>query len=374
MVWSLVTDGSSEPCPDDVARLKPWRASSNGDERSFRVYIPKGLCEYDKRGRTDRIRLRIILALHGYSGRPLQELRKWQGVADELEAVIIAPEGKADGKRNKGWNAIDCCLGDDIVTTEDDVDFVTSAVDLAVKKLRVLRVFLLPSHVIATGFSNGGFLTSLLALSDGRPSWLVGAVPTGGYQYDPGLYEAAASLSVMHHHGGSDSIVRPAGCCSSGGTGGGSNCPLDIGIKRGECTSVRGAFELWAEANGCGPAPPEGKEEELYSKLVGVDCDASTELYVWTNAGHSWGATFPGVDVAREWMSSVFVDAEMESEEAPSSETLPSPPVRGTSGRRSFSYSVGLMGLVAVSVAFVRYRGSVSKRKNSDEVQMAETL
>ena len=374
MVWSLITDGTSEPCPE-LASLKPWRASSNGDTRSFLVYIPKGLCEYDQRARTDRIRLRIILALHGYSGRPLQELRKWGGVADELEAVIVAPEGKADGKRNKGWNAIDCCIGDDIVTTEDDVDFVTSAVDLAVKKLRVLPVFLPTSEsVIATGFSNGGFLTSLLALSDNRPKWLVGAVPTGGYQYDPGLYRTAASLPVMAHHGGADSVVRPTGCCRSGGTGGGSNCPFDIGIKRDECTSVRSAFELWAEANGCGPTPQRGGEEELYSKLVGVDCDASTELYVWTAAGHNWGATFPGADVAREWMSSVFVHAEIETEKAPSSETLPPSPVHGTSGRKSFSYTVGLMGLVAVSVAFVRYRGKVSKRKNSDEVQMAAIL
>ena len=244
-----------------------------------------------------------------------------------------------------------------IVETEDDVDFVTSAVDLAAKKLRSsLGIFLPASEsVIATGFSNGGFLTSLLALSGNRPKWLVGAVPTGGYQYDKGLYEAAASLPVMAHHGGSDSIVRPTGCCSSDGTGGGSNCPLDIGIKRKECMSVRSAFELWAEANGCGPEPTEGEEEELYSKLAGADCDASTELYVWTNAGHNWGPTFPGADVAREWMSSVFVHAETESDKAPSSKTLPSSPVHGKSGRRTFSHIVALMiGLVAASVAFVR--------------------
>lgn len=126
----------------------------------------------------------------------MQEIKKWQDVADSINAIIIAPVGtETIGSHKLGWNAIDCC-GDPVLNEIDDMDFVVNG---------VMEVFLnevinskssnmnsrwknAQPHVIATGFSNGGFFTSLMGLSNDRPNWLVGIVPTGGYQYDVDAY------------------------------------------------------------------------------------------------------------------------------------------------------------------------------------------
>ena len=194
-----------------------------------------------------------------------------------------------------GWNAVDCC-GEPMTNDVDDLDFVVNGV------MGVFVDNLLgdgtaattagdgdrsttgrendgddgddrgDAIAIVTGFSNGGFLSSLLGLMPSttggyrrrsttvvRPPWLVGIVPTGGYQYDVGLYVGGdvLPLPLMSHHGGMDSVVDPDGCCNTtSSTDGGiastsSNCPLDIGIKRDACTSVRSAFDMWSNINGC---------------------------------------------------------------------------------------------------------------------------
>jgi len=200
---------------------------------------------------------------------------------------------------------------------------------------------------IVTGFSNGGFLTSLLGLmpytSGGehrpaivRPSWLVGIVPTGGYQYDVGLYIGGNThpLPLMSHHGGMDSVVDPGGCCTDGGSSlVTSNCPLDIGIKRDTCTSVRRAFEMWSNINGCYDTilddevvnvrkqatniDDEGKKDEeqqrpppIYTCYGGVGCIEPTNFCLWNEEGHSWGNRFPGIDMTQRWMRDVFHRAE----------------------------------------------------------------
>ena len=54
----------------------------------------------------------------------MQEIKKWQDVADSLDAIIIAPVGtetKTTGTHKLGWNAIDCC-GDPVLNEIDDMD------------------------------------------------------------------------------------------------------------------------------------------------------------------------------------------------------------------------------------------------------------
>ncbi|KAL3827319.1 hypothetical protein ACHAXA_005065 [Cyclostephanos tholiformis] len=47
--------------------------------------------------RNHRGTLRIILGLHGYTGRPRQEIEKWRRVASSLDAIIVAPMGSTGG-------------------------------------------------------------------------------------------------------------------------------------------------------------------------------------------------------------------------------------------------------------------------------------
>ncbi len=68
--------------------------------------------------------MRLILAIHGYTGRPLQEVAKWRDAAGDLGAIVIAPAGTpTSGEPGLGWNAIHCC-GNPVRGGVDDLDFV----------------------------------------------------------------------------------------------------------------------------------------------------------------------------------------------------------------------------------------------------------
>ena len=165
-----------------------------------------------------------------------------------------------------------------------------------------------------------------------RPSWLVGIAPTGGYQYDAALYasppEGPSSLAVMAHHGGRDVVVRPEGCCVPPDQSE-SNCRFDIGIRQTTCTSVRDAFGMWSDVNGCsttvldeGVARGRRAEIEVAAKpdpgpavtcWKGLECVRPTNLCMWNKEGHSWGGIFPGTHMAEAWFDDVFRSAEVES-------------------------------------------------------------
>jgi len=260
---------------------------------------------------------RVILAIHGYGGRPLQELQKWHETVILDETVIIAPQGSPtqtpNGNQKLGWNAKECC-GDPVLNDLEDVEFVVhGVVEMFSEALNILisgrnhgenstsgrdnnnvSERNVNIQVIAAGFSNGGFFTSLLGLlpSQSRPEWLVGIVPTGGYQYDIGLYNGKNyyeqeirdvdggsggrvpdPLPILMHHGGRDSVVKPEGCCnvaSDPDKNSGiekSNCAFDIGIHQPTCTSVQSAFEQWVEINDC---------ESVFSGVGGIALSTSS--------------------------------------------------------------------------------------------------
>ena len=349
--WLHVGSGLKEKsCPpnDDINKVKPWQVTQEWPAslhaprpRSLFLYIPPQLCSLMNKNQlltnlnNNTNPLRILLAIHGYSGRPKQEIKKWQETALSLNAIIIAPQGTktVSDHNNLGWNAIDCC-GDPVINEIDDVEFIMNgAVEVLLNVIgRRSNV-----HVIATGFSNGGFMSSELGLlSPGkRPSWLVGIVPTGGYQYNVEMYigvKQPKPLPIFSHHAGRDSIVIPTGCCqkpTSSSIDSESICVLDIGIKQKECTSVQNAFEMWSRINGCSSTvldeditndrrmlkKVDMDQESVYTCYKGIDClpEAPTNFCMWNKEGHAWGFRMPGVNMTKNWMEEVFQLAETRS-------------------------------------------------------------
>ncbi len=300
-------------------RVHEWNViGGNGiaiTTRSFITYIPQNfhLCNnvVDKP-------LRIILAVHAYGNFPMNEIRKWESTADSLDAIIISPMGtKTMSETNKfGFNGIECC-GDAVANEVDDLDFVINGV-VNLFLNQAMSNGLINSnhvHVIATGFSNGGFFTSLMGLSNDRPDWLVGIVPMSGYQYDINSYlNAHQPLPIFMHHGGSDSFVDPNGCCiqteDSNQRMGRSrtNCYGDMGIKQESCQSVQSVFQLWSHINGC-----KNIKEEVRDSIKcydGDDCIKPANLCIWVDSKHEWGEQFPGIEMVEQWMESVLAHAE----------------------------------------------------------------
>lgn len=401
---------SSFKASNKRGRPAQWDVIKGSDgkniSRSFSVYTPPNFCStFSVVGETTAISapLRIILAFHGYGGRPAQEIQKWQDVAEDLNAIIIAPMGSETIEANRlGWNAIECC-GDPVLKDIDDLDFVRHGVmGIFLNQLgassrgssigyndnsdgrNVKQV-----NVIATGFSNGGFFTSLLGILDDRPEWLVGIVPTGGYQYDINAYSNTPALAIFMHHGGKDSVVNPNGCCIANEKqqkkGSKSSCMFDIGVKQETCQSAQSVYHLWSIINGCSSDSDHSdsrsiKEDGVKSVesecFVGKDCIEPTNFCVWTNEGHSWGGTFPGLEMMRPWMKDVFVRAEKKTFEQRDADELVKPHHRIRVGKSIFlSASSILLGIIALSVVYfylkrLNCKRSAGKRKSSEDLQV----
>ena len=390
-----------------------------GTTRVLYVYIPSQLCSAllsqssslrlptESTDESHSNPLRVILAMHGYGGRALQEIKKWHDSAVSLNSIILAPQGTLTPSTNKlGWNAIHCC-GDPVLNEIDDMGFIMNGVvEVFLNTLRrrgdenydVWKI-----NVIATGFSNGGFVSSLLGLLSvaNRPSWLVGIVPMGGYQYDVELYDGSSKphpLPMMSHHGGRDSVVYPNGCCASTNNSE-SNCYFDIGIKQRTCTSVQSAFEMWSHINGCSSTVLDehivndrrvekvGKDQEpIVTCWKGIDCIDPTNFCLWNNEGHAWGFQFPGIGMAQTWMEAVFHSAETRSSNLIEEHTIItehgdesnisyasaiSNNQHSKKGKLIFSATVALLGVFIV-VFYTRkkvrcFSGLGRKRKTSDE-------
>ncbi|KAL7550847.1 hypothetical protein ACHAWF_014053 [Thalassiosira exigua] len=291
--------------------------------RSFYVYFPPKLCSSNATIPTIES-WRIILGLHDYGGGPLDEIRKWREAAISLNAIILAPEGTMTESENKlGWNAIECC-GDPVVNEVDDVDFlVNGTVEVFLNSIKKEG----PSngvHVIAAGFGNGGFMSSLLGLLPGetykklssqhislwrewpsRPSWLGGTVSMGGYQYDLAQFYFGLSstrpepLPVMMHHGALDAVVSPNGCCQLPNDVSRSNCDFGIGAKEALCMSVQNTFGLWSSINRCNSTVRDegitnGKElEPGVTCWKGIECNGISKSFPYRE--HTPGIiSFPG--------------------------------------------------------------------------------
>jgi hypothetical protein len=142
------------------------------------------------------------------------------------------------------------------------------------------------SHsLFASGFSNGGFVTSLLPTRS-RLRWR-GIAPAAGHDYDA---IADRPIPISMHHCEKDTAVRLNGCCD-----GASSCCCHIGVGRAECTGSRAIHARWLRVNRCAgsrmlPGPAGAMCE------VGVGCAANTSLCIYppsTGCFHSqWSDDF----------------------------------------------------------------------------------
>jgi len=105
--------------------------------------------------------------------------------------------------------------------------------------------------VFATGWSNGGYLSSLLGVTP--HSAFKAVAPIAGYVYD-GFDAASSPVPLFQHHGREDPMVRYEGCC----TGDGAECCCGISDAGGErCVSAPDSFRRWGhDVNHCADAAP----------------------------------------------------------------------------------------------------------------------
>ncbi|MFD3688127.1 alpha/beta hydrolase family esterase [Nocardiopsis sp. NPDC058631] len=252
--WS---QGCGTAPPQEPGESAQHALTSGGLERSYRLHLPDGY--------TARHAWPVVLAFHGRgnTGAGTEEFSK----LSELPAVVVYPEGvvgTGEGDRQAWQGAPYSAPGvDDVAFTHDLLDEVESG--LCVDRRRVY----------ATGKSNGGGFTAVLACAASERITAIAPVAAALYPHGPDC-EATRPVPVIEFHGTADATIPYTG-------------DADRGLP---------ALEDWsaerARRNGCRPAERTSRTEPdiTVHRWLGCDGGAQVRHVAVEGGGHTW----PGAD------------------------------------------------------------------------------
>jgi len=230
----------------------------DGMTRYYRVHMPPSY------GRGERVPL--VLAFHRYTGtaRTMEWTTRLNDVADENGFTVAYLDGyKGSWADGSGQFAAD-------QAGIDDVAFVSAVIQELTD-----RLFIDPSRIYATGFSNGGFFAQRLAceLPELAAVATVGAGLTANVLSD---CRPESPISILMIHGTEDGGVPWEGTS--------------------KYVSVPDTVAHWVAVNACAAKPVESKEPDLADdgtrvrRLAYTGCAKGSEvvLYEIEGGGHTW--------------------------------------------------------------------------------------
>lgn len=242
--------------------------------RSYLVHVPPN---YDSKKPTP-----VVLAFHGGGGNA-DSMVVFSGLnkkADAAGFIVVYPNGTGRlENRLLSFNGGNCCsyaMNNKI----DDVEFTRKLLDDLAKSANID-----PKRVFATGMSNGGIMSYLLAseLSDRIAAIAPVGGPMGTETCNP-----KRPVSVIHFHGTDDEHAP-----FKGGKG--------KGVSGTEFYSVEHSIQAWVKANGCELEPVVTKFTDtakdgttVTRKTYGGGKDGSeVVLVVIEGGGHTWPGQEP---------------------------------------------------------------------------------
>jgi polyhydroxybutyrate depolymerase len=209
-------------------RLAPGDFTCTLGSRQFLVHVPASYS-------TARA-APLVVDMHGLgsSASSQRGLSGWLRASNEIGAVVVYPQGLSNS-----WNSQGQCCGTSNRRGVDDIGFVKQVVAAVQAAGNIDR-----TNVIATGLSNGGFMTHTLACEAAdvfTSAFPVAAQLSGGGGGGNRAFIAAnctpaRPIDVLHFHGTSDGIVSYA------------NGVLD---SLGSLESR----QAWAQIQGCSATP-----------------------------------------------------------------------------------------------------------------------
>jgi polyhydroxybutyrate depolymerase len=215
-----------------------------GTRRSYILDVPDGV----KVGEP----VPLLFDFHGFrhSGAGVWKVSKFRDLAAEDPFLTVYPEGqdvrlKVDGKEydGKGWKI-------DAIDGNRDLAFVAAMLDEIERRYCIDR-----ERVFATGFSNGGFFSVLLACAMAERFAAVAPVGAGplAVPCTPGR-----AVPILIHHGRRDGIVP---------------------VER-----ARSLRDRWIERNGCRESASDGCERHTQCR------DGAVVEYCEDDSPHTWPA------------------------------------------------------------------------------------
>lgn len=182
--------GCGEPAPIRPGTDALGTVLSHGLIRSYLLYLPP-----DYRSTTP---YPLVLNFHGHGSSSFEQAL-WSGftaLAREQDFIVAYPQGLRGPDGKTGW-----ATGLALRPPVNDVLFVS---DLLSHLQATLCIN--PLRIYATGFSNGGGMTNLLACKLARRIAAFAPV-SGSYPPAPGGCEARRPAPIMEFHGTADPIV-----------------------------------------------------------------------------------------------------------------------------------------------------------------------
>jgi len=241
----------------------------------------------------------LIVLLHGYGATGFLEdvYFKLSAVAKARGAFFVAPDGTLDAKTRGFWNASDACCNFGGVDV-DDSTYLMGLVDEIASKVSID-----PKRVYFVGHSNGAFMAHRMACE--HADRIAAIVTLAGETWlDTSLCQPTEPVSVLAIHGTADLTID-----FDGGS--------DLGVEAGFGPSPAYPSEMitdamWAERDGCAPAPTAGTPLDLEVSLDGAetrvssweDCDAGANVTLWKieGAGHIPSFYYYATDDIADWL------------------------------------------------------------------------
>ena len=251
------SDGCAAPPPQDPGQSVQHPLTSGGLDRSYRLHLPD---DYDEHRAWP-----VVLAYHG-RGNTGAGTEEFSGLS-ELPAVVVYPEGvigQGDDDRQAWQGAPYSAPGvDDVAFTHDLLDTVES--DLCVDRARVY----------ATGKSNGGGFTAILACAAAERVTAIAPVAPALYPHDLDC-DPERPVPTLSFHGTEDATI-----------------PYTGDLERGLPDLATWNAER-AEAGDCRPEPRTRRVDPDITEYRWTGCAPGTAVghVAVEGGGHTW----PGAD------------------------------------------------------------------------------
>lgn len=251
------------------AQTSTERITAGGRDREYRLRIPRRPAPAPG--------YPVVLVFHGGGGnaRQIERATGFSALADREGVVVVYPQGIGDQ-----WNDERTVPGSRAHEEHvDDVGFVGTLLGALRRRLTIDS-----TRIFATGISNGGFISNLIA--ERLPRRIAAIAPVAGGIGDAvaAAFHAEPGVSVLLLQGTEDPLVPYGG----GGVSRG---------RRGSTVSSDSVVRLWNAANGIsGPParstlpdrdPRDGCRADVERWTGGV---GGTEVirYRLVGGGHTW--------------------------------------------------------------------------------------
>ena len=233
---------------------------SSGMTRSYLLHIPRNYI--------DTVQTPLVLNFHGHGSNPVQQAyyTDFSTLADQQHFIVAYPQGVVGPDKHTGW-----ATGPKFNPQVNDVLFVSNLLNYLQSTLCIN-----PTRIYATGFSNGGGMTNLLAckMADRIAAF---APVSGAYPAVPGGCHPARPVPIIEFHGTADRIVPYNGRPSKG------------------YPPVTQWLQSWVKLDSCSATPMITQPVPNVTEEQWRDCKGNVTLIHYRIEGwpHAWPRTVP---------------------------------------------------------------------------------